>query len=82
MRVLMIGLRYLYDSIRASVADRVCAASVIAVGITIDNVVHRHFPWRRFRARHTAAVGQDGKCQFSASTTESDDEPIMCDMGF
>jgi hypothetical protein len=33
---------------------------------------HPHFPWCRFRARHTAAVGQNGKCQFSASITESD----------
>jgi hypothetical protein len=44
-------------------------------------VVHRHFPWCRFRARHTAAVGQNGKCEFSASTTESAGEPIMCVTG-
>src|SRR6266498_4518514 len=45
--------------------------------VTLHNVAHRHFPWCRFRARLTAAVGRKGKCQFSASTTESDDEPIM-----
>src|SRR6266536_5720826 len=43
--------------------------------VTLHNVAHRHFPWCRFRARLTAAVGRKGKCQFSASTTQSDDEP-------
>src|SRR6266508_3811752 len=48
--------------------------------LVFNNVAHPHFPWCRFRARLTAAVGRKGKCQFSASTTQSDDEPIMCDI--
>src|SRR6266545_2939285 len=43
--------------------------------LVFNNVAHPHFPWCRFRARLTAAVGRKGKCQFSASTTQSDDEP-------
>jgi hypothetical protein len=46
--------------------------------LSLPNAAHPHFPWCRFRAQHTAAVGQNRKCQFLASTTESDDEPIKC----
>ncbi len=38
-------------------------------------VVHRHFPWPRFRARHTVAVEQNAVSLFATFITESDDEP-------
>jgi aryl-alcohol dehydrogenase-like predicted oxidoreductase len=42
-------------------------------------VVHRHFPWSRFGARHTVAVEQNAACEFPALITESAGEPNLQD---
>ena len=49
-------------------------------GITLHNVVHRHFVWCQFQAWHIDAAVQNCETRFSAWATESDDEPIMCGM--
>src|SRR3954453_7290921 len=44
--------------------------------LAYSNVVHRHFPWSRFVARHTVAVEQNAACEFPALITESDDDRL------
>jgi hypothetical protein len=67
-----------YSTWRSLFRGRVRA--VVGMGLRIDNVVHPHFVWCRFLAWHTDAATQNRESRFSAWTTGSEGEPVMCVM--
>jgi len=60
------------------VADMHRAATIGAIKVTCNNVVHPHFVWSRFLPRHTDAAMQNREARFPAWIAGSEGEPIMC----
>ena len=51
-----------------------------AMHVTFHNVVHRHFPWLMPKTRIYRFALPQQYAALGIDTTESEGEPIMCDM--